>query len=172
MNAQTSEEVKMNQLRLKATIESIRWLCLQECALRGHDESSSSNNQEKVPRNAKYTSPDIQKGILHILSKRVRKKISEEVGNAKFCLLVDEAKDMISNKEQMTIVLRFVDRDGFLLECLFDIVHVVDTTPVTLKKEICNVLGRHELYIKDIRGQGYDGASICVAHGTDCKLFF
>ncbi|XP_073035319.1 uncharacterized protein [Primulina eburnea] len=180
MNAQTSEEVNKNRLRLKATIESIRWLCLQGCALRGHDESSSSNNQgnliemikfmgkmdvninnvvlENAPRNSKYTSPDIQKDILHILAKKVRKKIREEVGSAKFFLLVDEAKD-ISNKEQMAIVLRLVDREGFLLERFFDIVHVVDTTAVTIKKEICNVLGRHELYIKDIRGQGYDGAS-------------
>ncbi|XP_075479013.1 uncharacterized protein LOC142519883 [Primulina tabacum] len=95
MNAQTSEEVKKNRLRLKAIIESIRWFCLQGCALRGHDESSFSNNQgnliemikfmgkmdvninnvvlEKAPRNAKYTSPDIQKDILHILAERVRK---------------------------------------------------------------------------------------------------
>ncbi|XP_073152649.1 uncharacterized protein [Henckelia pumila] len=45
MNAQTSEEVKKNKLRLKTTIESIRWLCLQGCALRGHDESSYFKNQ-------------------------------------------------------------------------------------------------------------------------------
>ncbi|XP_073023974.1 uncharacterized protein [Primulina eburnea] len=180
MNAQTLEEVKKNRLRLTTTIESIRWLCLQGCALRGNDESSYSKNQgnliemiklmgkmdvninnvvlEKAPKNAKYTSPDIQKEILHILAERVRKKIREEVGSAKFCLLIDEAKD-ISDKEQMAIVLRFVDREGFIMERFFDIVHVSDTTAVTLKKEICNVLGRHNLHIKDIRGQGYDGAS-------------
>ncbi|XP_073050714.1 uncharacterized protein [Primulina eburnea] len=180
MNAQTIEEVKKNRLRLTTTIESIRWLCLQGCALRGNDESSSSINQgnliemiklmgkmdvninnvvlEKAPKNAKYTSPDIQKEILHILAERVRKKIREDVGSAKFCLLIDEAKD-ISDKEQMAIVLRFVDREGFLMERFFDIVHVSDTTAVTLKKEICNVLGQHNFHIKDIRGQGYDGAS-------------
>jgi hypothetical protein len=38
----------------------------------------------------------------------VRKKIYEEVRDAKFCILVDEAKDA-SNKEHMAIVLRFVD---------------------------------------------------------------
>ncbi|XP_073053283.1 uncharacterized protein [Primulina eburnea] len=70
MNAQTLEEVKKNRLKLTTTIESIRWLCLQGCALRGNDESSYSKNQE-----------------------------------------------------------------------------------------ICNVLGRHDLHIKDIRCQGYGGAS-------------
>jgi len=39
---------------------------------------------------------------------KVRKKICEEVRDKKFCILVDEAKNA-SNKEQMTIVLRFVD---------------------------------------------------------------
>jgi len=43
----------------------------------------------------------------------MRKKICEEVRDAKFCILVDEAKDT-SNKEQMAIVLRFVDIQGFL----------------------------------------------------------
>ena len=39
---------------------------------------------------------------------KVRKKICEEVGDEKFCILVDEVKNA-SNKEQMTIVSRFVD---------------------------------------------------------------
>jgi hypothetical protein len=63
---------------------------------------------EKALKNAKYTLPTIQKEILHILANKVRKKICEEVRDAKFCILVDEAKDA-SNKEQMAIVLRFVD---------------------------------------------------------------
>jgi len=48
---------------------------------------------EKASKNTKYTSPTIQKEILHILAIKVRKKICEEVRDAKFCILVDEAKD-------------------------------------------------------------------------------
>ena len=180
MNVQTSEEVQKNRLRLMATIESIRWLSLQACAFRGHDESLSSNNcgnfiemirligrmngsiddvvLEKAPKNAKYTSPMIQKEILHIMANKVRNKIREEIGDAKFCILVDEAKDT-SNKEQMAIVLRFVDVAGFLRERFFAIVHVTDTTALTLKKEISDVLDRNNLQISNMRGQGYDGAS-------------
>ena len=33
INAQSSEEIKKNRLRLTATIESLRWLSLQACAL-------------------------------------------------------------------------------------------------------------------------------------------
>ncbi|XP_061961550.1 uncharacterized protein LOC133682280 [Populus nigra] len=140
LNAQIVKEVQKNQLRLMTTIESVRWLSLQACAFRGHDESSASNNRgnflemirlmgrlnvdiddvvlEKASKNAKYTSPTIQKEILHILANKVRKKICEEVRDAKFY-----------------------------------------TTSSTLKKEICDVLARYNLHIFNMRGQGYDGAS-------------
>ena len=42
-------------------------------------------------------------------------EIREEVGNAKFCILVDEAVDE-SHKEQMAIILKFVDCDGVVRE--------------------------------------------------------
>lgn len=113
---------------------------------------------EKAPPTAKYTSPTAQKEILHILANRVRNKIREEVGDAKFCILVDEAKDA-SNKEQMAIVLRFVDVQGFLRERFFHIGHVTDTTAVTLKDKISAVLTCYNLDIHNMRGQGYDGAS-------------
>jgi hypothetical protein len=52
----------------------------------------------------------------------------------------------------MTIVLRFVDIKGFVREPFFGIVHVLDTTSSTLKKEICDVLARYNLHIFNMRG--------------------
>ncbi|KAL6534095.1 hypothetical protein OROHE_013928 [Orobanche hederae] len=174
-----AEEKKKNKFRFKIIIEVIRWLTVQGCALRGHDESSSSANRgnflemltllgklnldisevlEMAPRNATYTSSDIQKNFLHILANKVRVKIREEIGGAKFSILVDEAKDA-SDKEQMAIVLRFVDNKGVLRERFFAIAQVADTSTSTLKKAICDVLGQYNLHISDMRGQGYDGAS-------------
>uniref|UniRef100_A0A2N9IKX4 CCHC-type domain-containing protein n=1 Tax=Fagus sylvatica TaxID=28930 RepID=A0A2N9IKX4_FAGSY len=169
-----------NRLRLKTTIECVKWLAMQACAFRGHDESSESSNRgnfvemlkytasinenitevilENAPGNAKYTSPDIQKEILNILATRVRNKIREEIGDAKFCILVDEVLDE-SNREQMAIVLRFVNCDGFVQEPFFDVVGVDETSAKTLKKGICNVLTCHNLQVENMRGQGYDGAS-------------
>jgi hypothetical protein len=105
-----------------------------------------------------YISPTIQKEILHIIASKVRDAIREEIGDAKFCIIIDETRDE-SKKEQMAIILRFVDKDGFLNERFFHIVHVRDTTALTLKREICAVLSRFNLHIENIRGQGYDGAS-------------
>ncbi|XP_031112076.1 uncharacterized protein LOC116016052 [Ipomoea triloba] len=64
-----------------------------------------------------------------------------------------------SKKEQMSIVLRFVNRDGFIQERFFGVVHVSDTMASTLKESIFSILSRHNLDVQNIRGQGYDGAS-------------
>ena len=89
-----------------------------------------------APGNAKYTSMKVQKEILNIYANKVRNMIREEIRNANYCILVDEALDE-GNKEQMAIVLRFVDGEGYVREHFFDILEVVDTKALTLKSEIC-----------------------------------
>jgi hypothetical protein len=69
----------------------------------------------KAPKNVSYTLPMIQKEILQIFSTQVNEAIRKEVSNAKFCIIVDEARDESMN-EQMALVLRFVDKDGFVRE--------------------------------------------------------
>jgi hypothetical protein len=92
-------------------IESVRLLYLQACAFRGHDESLPSNNRGnfmEMIRLRGRMNVDNQKEILHILTNKVRKNICEEVRDVRFCILVDEAKD-VPNKEQITIFKRFFD---------------------------------------------------------------
>jgi len=180
MEKKSDEDIRKNRLRLRASIDAIRWLAFQACPFRGHDESAASNNQSNflemvkllasyddevkavvlgnAPGNAKYTSPDIQKEILDLMASNVQSAIRDEIGDAKFCLIVDESRDE-SRKEQMGIVVRFVDKDGFVRERFLELVHVRDTYSATLKQEICSVLSNHKLDVKSIRGQGYDGAS-------------
>ena len=88
----------------------------------------------------------------------MKKAIREEIGDAKFCILVDEAHDE-SMKEQMAVVLRYVDTNGFVREQFYEIVHVVDTAAITLKNKIYYLFSNYCLDIQNIRGQGYDGAS-------------
>ncbi|XP_073290532.1 uncharacterized protein [Primulina huaijiensis] len=151
---------------------------MQGYAFRGHDELVDSKNRGnyielinllgrmnpeigsilgKAAKNAKYTSAEIQREILKIIAGIVIDKIREEIGETKFCILVDEAIDE-SNKEQMAIILRYVDRDGFIRERFFEVVHDENTSALTLKKEICNVFNQYNLLIENLRGQGYDGA--------------
>lgn len=92
---QTEEDIKKNRLRLRVTIDALRWLAFQACPFPGHDESLDSRNQgnflemvklvasydEEIgavvlgnaPGNAKYTSPTIQKELLHMIAFNVQK---------------------------------------------------------------------------------------------------
>jgi len=86
------------------------------------------------------------------------KSIVEEIGGDVFCLLVDESAD-VSGKEQMAVVLRYVDKSGLIKERLIGIVHVSETSASCLKSSIDILFGKYGLSIKQVRGQGYDGAS-------------
>ena len=59
----------------------------------------------------------------------------------------------------MAIVVRFVNKEGIIKERFLDLIHVKDTAALTLKDSICAVLSDNNLSVRDIRGQGYDGAS-------------
>lgn len=48
---------------------------------------------ENASHNAKYTSSTIQKESLHIFARNVRNAILDKIGDAKFCIIVDEAWD-------------------------------------------------------------------------------
>jgi len=180
LNAQSTEQIQNNRLRVKTSIDVVQWLTFQGYAFRGHDETIDSKNRdnfiemikilasynEKVatvvlknaPKSAKYTSHRIQKEILQVMASKVRDKIREDIGDSKFCIIVDKTRDE-SKREQMAIVLRFVDKYGFIQERFFDIVYVKDTSALTFKNKIANVLSQNGLDIQNICGQGYDGAS-------------
>ncbi|CAN1168549.1 Zinc finger MYM-type protein 1 [Linum perenne] len=163
-----------------ATISVLQTLAVQGSSFRGHDESESSLNRgnliewlehlaewredvksvvlKNAPGNAKYTSPLIQKELLAIMANRVRCAIREEVGDASFSMLVDEAQDA-AGREQMAIILRFVNS-------------VVNTTSATLKEVICGMLSEHNLPIQKLRGQGYDGSSNMSGQYNGLKALF
>jgi len=83
------------------------------------------------------------------------KSIVEEIGGDVFYLLVDESV----SKEQMAMVLRYVDKLGLIKERLIGIVHVSGTSALCLKSNIDSLFDKYGLSITQVRGQGYDGAS-------------
>ncbi|KAJ0975429.1 hypothetical protein J5N97_017394 [Dioscorea zingiberensis] len=62
-------------------------------------------------------------------------------------------------KEQAAITLRYVDSKGYVIERFLGLVHVSDTTALSLKAAIEAVFSKNNLSMSKIRGQGYDGAS-------------
>nr|XP_009797198.1 PREDICTED: zinc finger MYM-type protein 1-like [Nicotiana sylvestris] len=102
--------------------------------------------------------PNIQKEIVNACAKEIMKAIVEDLNGDYFGILVDESKD-VSHKEQMALVLRYVNKEGKLIERFLSIVHVKKTTASSLQKAIYDFLLEHPLSPSQIWGQGYDGAS-------------
>ncbi|XP_060206207.1 uncharacterized protein LOC132633727 isoform X2 [Lycium barbarum] len=116
--------------------------------------SSSQPNQEANANHSEVPlpySPMIQKDIVSACKIETIKAILEELNGDYFSLLVDESFD-VSRKEQMAIVLRYIDRNGFVMERLLDIVHVLDTSALSLKRAIINLLAQHSLSLSYVRG--------------------
>ncbi|CAN1825168.1 Zinc finger MYM-type protein 1 [Linum perenne] len=177
---QSDEAKKDYRTRLEASLNCIKFLLHNGLPFRGHDESEFSSNKgyfsellefhardrdsiqcvvlENAPQNQRMTSPDIQKDIVHAIASAITKAIIKDLENDFFCILVDEARD-VSIKEQMAIVLRFVDQNSSVVERFLGISHVKDTKALTLKNEIEAMLVKNALSLSRIRGQGYDGAS-------------
>ena len=74
----------------------------------------------------------IQKDIINSAARETLDAIIKELGNDLFGILVDESGD-VSHKEQMALMLRFIDKLGVVKECYVDIAHVKNTCALTLK---------------------------------------
>ncbi|KAH9783053.1 TTF-type domain-containing protein [Citrus sinensis] len=171
-------------------------LTLFNCCLafRGNNESQSSDNRgnffellqfladhneeikgvifNNAPANLQMTSPDIQKQIVSVCSAETSRAIIKEIGDSLFSIMIDESRD-ISTKEQMAIVLRYVDKRGHMVERFIGIEHVIDTKAISLKASLDTVFARHGLSMSSMRGQGYDGATYyihCFAHQLQLAL--
>jgi hypothetical protein len=124
----TIKEQHQYKAHLIIILGVIRFLMLQALAFRGHDESPSSKNQgnflemmkwykkkdpnartllESAGGNHLMTSHQIQLDLCKACAEETTRSIIADIGDRKFCLLVDESRDA-SIKEQMAMVLRFV----------------------------------------------------------------
>ncbi|CAN6552117.1 unnamed protein product [Malus baccata var. baccata] len=106
-------------------------------AFRGHDESATSSNRgnylellqflvdnddivrevvmENAPGNLKLLAPSIQKEIVNSCAVETLDAIMDGLKDGFFSILVDEARDVLV-KEQMAMVLRYVDDNGHVIE--------------------------------------------------------
>ncbi|RWR73471.1 zinc finger MYM-type protein 1-like protein [Cinnamomum micranthum f. kanehirae] len=79
------------------------------------NEATKSVILENAPENLKLSSLKIQKEIVNVASMETTQAIISKLGDASFALLVNESRD-ISMKEQMVVVLRYVDERGYVIE--------------------------------------------------------
>ncbi|NTW91669.1 MAG: DUF4371 domain-containing protein [Erysipelotrichaceae bacterium] len=163
---QSSEAREHYLTRLNASIDVVRLLLHQGLPFRGHREAENSDNQgnfletlkflgdhneeikkvtlKNAPKNCKATSPPTQKEIVSVIGSEIRDVIIDEMKNELFSLLVDESRDC-SLKEQMAVVLRYVNKKGQIIERFFTIVHVTNTSALSLKAALDDLFSNHGL---------------------------
>ncbi|XP_021997455.1 zinc finger MYM-type protein 1-like [Helianthus annuus] len=176
----TDKQKSEYRIRLHSTIIVSKALLNGSLPFRGHDESEKSLYKghflellkllgevnesirkvilENAPKNSQMTSPQIQKEVINCFAQEVLKQIFEELDDDVFSILVDESRDC-SKKEQMAVVLRYVDKLGVVKERFVGLVHVKETTSLSLKYAIDELFSKYNLSLTKVRGQGYDGAS-------------
>ncbi|KAG2574030.1 hypothetical protein PVAP13_7KG294901 [Panicum virgatum] len=162
------EEEKRYEIRLTTSLDVARFLIMQGDAFRGHDESSTSLNKgtfremvdwykdkveivkaayEKGYKNCQMLSPYVQKDLTKACAEEVMSVIMDEIRGRKFSMLIDESRD-VSIKEQMTVILRFVNDEGKVMERFLGLQHVESCTAIALKEALVRMLSSR-----------YDGAS-------------
>ncbi|KAJ1275611.1 hypothetical protein BS78_05G148400 [Paspalum vaginatum] len=162
VNKYSKEEGKQYEIHLTSSLDVARFLIMQGDAFRGHDESSTSLNKgtfrelvdwykdrvevvkdayDNGKKNCQMLSHHIQKDRTKACAEEVMAVIMDEISGRKFSVLIDESRD-VSIKEQMAMILRFVNDEGKALERFAGIQHIERCTAVVLKEAL-----------------GYDGAS-------------
>nr|BAJ99769.1 predicted protein [Hordeum vulgare subsp. vulgare] len=73
-----------------------------------------------------------------------------ELGDSHFSLLVDESQDA-SIREQMVVILRFLNIKGDILERLLGVKHIVNTPSSSLKRSLNEVFAT---LLQQLRDEG------------------
>ena len=195
MDKALRNQVHSNRNKLKIITRVILFCARQTISLQGHrddsqfydDKSNNPGNFQELlrllcetgntelrdylkyaPRNATYRSKTVQNELILICANQVLSAIVEEIREAReFSMLADEASD-ISNKEQLSLVLRFVDKFSLIREEFLGFLHCLSTSGEALAKLISDHIKELDLDIANCRGQGYDGAGNMSGEYSGC----
>lgn len=121
--------------------------------------------QEAMQRNARYTSPNIQNGIIEILVDLVREQVVNEIKNADipyYTILADGTKDKKGN-EIISLAIRYI-KNGKPMESVLCLEYTADLDARALASVIHDSLLKYGLEPKYILSQCYDGVNVMRGH--------
>ena len=195
LHTKLMERLEHNQHVIESLLKVVILCGKQGLALRGHrddlvdwkDEASSNEGNfiqlvrfraetdpilakhlAESPKNARYTSKGIQNELIDVVANRIRSDIIAEVQQAKFySIIADEVTDA-GNREELSLVLRYVFNDE-VKEVFVDFIEVERITGEVLAKSILAWVEKNDLCLLDMRGQCYDGASNMSGARSGCK---
>ena len=152
------QQVSENKHVLHEIILAVEFLVKQGLSFRGHCDNKVDFSVEDVNRgnfittlqlmakgdsilmnhlisaklSAKYTSKIIQNEVVHIYACKVREKLTKSFRdcNLPFTVIADETTDRYSNREILSVCLRFIDisspQDPHIKECLISRVYIIE----------------------------------------------
>ena len=137
LSQQYAKEIENNRKILLKILSCVKFLARQGLALRGDGDESDSNFLQLFHFQAddmtvdwlkrkcnKYTSHEIQNELLKIMAHNVLRSIAVDLQKSTFLtIMIDETTD-ISNREQVTIVIRRVNDDFEVYEEFLGLYHV------------------------------------------------
>lgn len=182
LQEQASTLVQSNRLKLKSILKTIIFCGKQMISLRGHREQAGANvnpgnfcalldfridagdtvlaeHFRTAAQNAQYNSPRIQNDLISCTGEWIRNQIVQEVKHAKFfSVSADEAADS-SNKEQLPLVLCFVDATNSIREEFVEFILCdTGTSGNAVAGKILEALEEYGLNVDYLGGQAFDGA--------------
>ena len=113
---------------------------------------------KNAPGNNQMIAPLIQKDMINACAVETTLAMLGDLSDKLFSIMVDEARDC-SVKEQMAVVIRYVNKRGEIIERFLGLVHVRETSAKCLKEAIESLFAKYGLSLSRLRGQGYDGAA-------------
>ena len=178
------ETVRRNRKIIESIAKTVHFCGRQGIALRGHRDDSTAEEDStkgnflallkfridagdealrshlvKCAGNARYSSKTIQNELINVIGNYIRESLLREIKEAKyFSILCDEVTDS-ANLEQLSLVVRFVDKECDIREEFLDFESAERITGAVISNLILAKLQQWGLDLLNCRGQGYDGAS-------------
>ena len=161
---------------LTIIMECLHYLARQGIAFRGNNDIDSNfaelillRSKEHpwmreritsgVDSTKKYTHNEYQDELLNIMASQVLRKKLYDINNSKmFSVMCDEYTD-ISNKQQLSFCLRWVDEALNSHEDFLGFYKIPNIRSDTIVSAMKDAFTRFNLPFSDLRGQTYDGAS-------------
>uniref|UniRef100_A0AAF5DML3 TTF-type domain-containing protein n=1 Tax=Strongyloides stercoralis TaxID=6248 RepID=A0AAF5DML3_STRER len=181
---QIESEQKYWRAFLQRIIATVKLLASLGIAFRGHREDTNSNRRGNFlscieylsefdsflkVHLQKYSNPGVGKvnylshrvcdEFISLMGNEVKKYLVSEVHQAVYYSIIVDSTPDISHVDQLTCILRFVDKNGNIKERFFGFISIENHNSEYLKEIILEFLKESLIDINHCRGQSYDNAA-------------
>lgn len=180
--AQLIEQEKQVQEQrevISILLDIARTLCRQGLAFRGHESEAEGNFCQLVELMSRYVpslrgwiesragrkykttymSSDSQNEFIKLLADECKLLIDKELDAASFTAVIADTTPDVSNDDQLTVAVRYVNEKGTPCERLLETKKVHDKSGAGLAKAILDAAQERKIKTDTIRFQTYDSAS-------------